>query len=131
MWSCEKCKNFEKRTTPCKHLEALISESTSEPSFEGTHRRVDKRPENLYYESGAGFVIPPGIRSGRYEAQFRNKLTKFGLQPIEVDVLVLRFVYEESIRDISEELRIISKSEVLNILTNALKELKRRRFGKK
>lgn len=131
MWSCEVCENSEKHKTPCVHLEKLISDPIKEPTFEGTHRRVDKRPENLYYESGAGFIIPPGIRSGRYEAQFRNKLVKQGLNPIEVDVLVLRFVYEESIRDIAEELKIISKSEVLNILNSSLKELKRRRFGKK
>ncbi len=53
-------------------------------------------------------------------------MEKAGLEPIQVDILVLRFVYDQSLRDIAEELGILSTSTVLRFLDSALSTIKRK-----
>lgn len=123
-WKCSKgCKL---RPTPCKHLEDLIAEKRSEPRFESVNRYVGNNVEKGYYESGAGFVIPEGIRNRSYEYQFRDKLEKAGLEPVRVDIMTLRFVYDMSIKEIQEELGVMSASTVVRLMNESLATLKER-----
>lgn len=98
--------------------------------FESIYKRVDKPIDNLYYESGAGFVIPDHVKDRTFELSFREKLRKAGLQEFAIDLLVLRFVYAMSIRDISEELSVVSSSTALRILQESLTYLRKKGFGK-
>lgn len=124
-WVCPKgCKLT---STPCEHLNKLISNPSKEPTFEGTNRQVSTNViDREYYDSGAGYVIPEGIRSRAYEYKFRAKMEKAGLEPVRVDILVLRFVYDQSLRDIAEELGIMSTTTVLRLLDESLATLKKR-----
>lgn len=123
-WVCpEGC---DLSASPCKHLERLISNPNKEPQFENKYKCIGSNVEKAYYESGAGFVIPEGIRSRSYEYQFRAKMEKAGLEPVKVDILVLRFVYSMSLRDIAEELGVMSSMTVLRLYEEAMTVLKRR-----
>lgn len=84
----------------------------------------------MYYESGAGYVIPEGVRDRSYELSFRDKLMKSGLEMVKVDILTLRFVYDMSLQDIAEELGVMSSDTVLRLLADALKYLKRIGFSR-
>lgn len=124
-WVCpEGCKLH---TSPCKHLEKLITPKNKDPQFESVNRYVGNNVEKNYYDSGAGYVIPPGIKNRSYEYRFRSKLEKAGLDLVKVDILVLRFVYDMSIRDIVEELGMFSGSMVVRLLDESLKSLKKRK----
>ena len=124
IWVCrEGCKMT---SIPCTHLEKLITVRTKEPNFESVNRYAGNNIDQSYYDSGAGFIIPKGIKDRSYEFQFRRKLEKAGLEQIKVDVLVLRFVYDFSMRQIAEELGVISATTVLRLLSDSLKHLKGR-----
>lgn len=123
VWSCNEGCDLSTGVI-CPHLESLISDKPGKPSFEGSHRLVDKPIDSFYYSSGAGFIIPEGITSGRYETQFRRKVEKAGLTEIQVDILVNRFIYNENLREISESLGIPSIATVHKLLTNALDKIK-------
>ncbi len=88
--------------------------------------KIDK----FYYESGAGYVIPPEIRDRTFELGFREKLMRAGLEQVKIDILVLRFVYDMSLKDIASELSFLSSSSVYNILEDSLKFLKKIGFSK-
>ena len=87
--------------------------------------------EQSYYDSGAGYVIPEGIKNRTYEMQFREKLTRAGLTPVCVDILVFRFVYDLSLRDIAEEIGITASSHVYRLLQESLAYLKKVGFSGK
>lgn len=118
-------------TTPCPHLEKLVNTDNKGPNFESVNHRVDKPIDNFYYESNAGIIFPEGIKNGRYEAQFRNKLRKAGLPALLEDILVHRFIYEDSLEIISQDLKITSLSTVHRLLNEALEYLKKRGFSKR
>lgn len=86
--------------------------------------KIDK----FYYESGAGIVIPKEIRDRTFELQFRDKLRKAGLTQLKVDLLVLRFCYDASLKDIVEEMNFVSQTSVLRLLNQSLRYLKKRGF---
>lgn len=124
-WVCkEGCKL---KTTPCKHLESLITPKNKDPQFESVNRYVGNNVEKNYYESGAGYVIPPGIKNRSYEYKFRTKLEKAGLDAIKVDILTLRFVYDMTIQSIKDELGVFSATTVLRLLDESLKSLKKKK----
>ena len=129
VWKCPNGCNVEKLKRPCEHLEKLLMENPEEPQFESVNRRIDIPTDN-YYSSGAGFVIPEGIKSGRYEAQFRKKLSKFGLSNIQIEILVSTFIYSETLKETSDGLNIPSLSTVLRLKSDALKILKSKGFGR-
>lgn len=131
IWRCDECENFDAMKTPCPHLEKLISEKPGNPTFEGTNRRVNtRRIDEEYYTSGAGFIIPEGMKSGRWEAQFRMKLKKAGLSKLQEDVLTAKFVYEDSFTDMAKDMSLVSSSTAYNIFKGALDKLKKKGFGK-
>lgn len=131
IWRCDECENFDAMKTPCPHLEKLISEKPGKPSFEGTSRQVDSRHiDSSYYTSGAGFVIPDGMKSGRWETQFRMKLNKAGLSQIQIDILTAKFVYEDSFTEIAKDMNLVASSTAYNIFKGALDHLRKVGFGK-
>lgn len=91
---------------------------------------VNDRIEAEYYTSGAGYIIPEGIKNRSYEFQFRRKLEKAGLEPIKVDILVLKYVYSMTLREIEEELGILTAMTALRLHNEALATLKKKGFGK-
>ena len=111
-------------------MEKLIQPKTKEPSFEGTHSYVGNNVDKAYYDSGAGYVIPEGVRNRSYEYNFRNKMEKAGLEPVFVDILTLRYVYSMTWTDISNELGIVSVSTAYRLHKTALAVLKSKGFGK-
>lgn len=131
IWRCDECENFDAMKTPCSHLEKLISEKPGNPTFEGTNRRVNtRRIDEEYYTSGAGFIIPEGMKSGRWEAQFRMKLKKAGLSKLQEDVLTAKFVYEDSFSEIAEQMSLASRITAYRIFRDALEHLKKVGFKK-
>lgn len=129
IWSCDEGCDLTKGT-PCEHLERLLTDPQG-PSFEGTRRRVDKPIDSFYYNSGAGFVIPEGIKSGKYERQFREKLKTWGLTAIQVDIMVGTFIYEDTIKEIAKDLSIPTLSTVVRLRSEALRLLRTKGYGKR
>lgn len=123
-WVCPHGCDLSKQA--CQHLEQLISEKPGKPSFEGTNRRVDKKIDKMYYASGAGLIFPEGFKNGRYEAQFRRKLRRTGLSQVLLEILVHRFVYEESLAEISAELSIPAISTMYRLYKEGLEYLRKR-----
>ncbi len=99
----------------------------NDPKFESVNRYVGNNVEKNYYESGAGYVIPPGIKNRSYEYKFRAKLEKAGIEPVGVDILVLRFVYNMTIMEIAEELGMFSRMTVVRLLDSNLAILKKKK----
>ncbi len=99
--------------------------------FESVNKYMGNNVEKNYYDSGAGYVIPKGIRNGSYEYKFRAKLEKAGLDQVKIDILTLRFVYDLSLRDITEELGMFNSSTVLIMLNESLKSLSKKTGWKK
>lgn len=133
-WECNHGCDLSKGEA-CKHLNDLVRDKNNEiiyknkkkePEFESTNQRIGKDVEKLYYTSGAGFVIPEGIKSGKYEQQFRSKLRKAGIGRLQIDILVLTFIYENTTKEISEELGIPTLMKVVRLRTDALNNLKRK-----
>jgi len=125
IWSCPKGCDL-KSGRPCTHLEALISEpNNGEPKFESTHKYAGSQVDNFYYESGAGYIIPEGIKSRSYEFKFRSKLEKAGLAPIVIDIFVLKYIYEMTFTQIHDELGITSITSTIRLHQNALNHLKK------
>lgn len=128
-WTCSICPTTAVPKM-CEHLEELINDKKG-PSFEGTNRRVNSRKiDEEYYTSGAGFVVPEGIKSGRWEGQFRTKLRKAGLSILQTDVLTCKFVYDESFTEIAKEMGLTSGSTAYNIYKGAMDHLKKTGFSK-
>ncbi len=118
-------------STPCTHLESLIREPSSTSVRAIPIADVNRIPKSLlqeYYDSGAGYVIPEGIKNRSYENQFRRKLEKAGLEPLRVDILTLRFVYSMSFRDIAEELGVVSITTAVRLHNESLTNLRKKGF---
>jgi DNA-directed RNA polymerase specialized sigma24 family protein len=60
-----------------------------------------------------------------YEKRFREKLEKAGLQPIQIEIFVLRFVYDCSFSEIAKELSINGTLTVVRLYEEASKTLKK------
>lgn len=125
IWACNH--GCENKTQPCVHLNKLIQTESGESVKAVPTGKIDK----FYYESGAGYVIPKEIRDRTWELQFRTKLMDAGLEQIKIDILVLRFIYEMTIKDIGEELGFLSSSSTLRFLNESLAHLKKIGFSKK
>lgn len=106
---------------PCPHLESLIQTEPSHSVKAIPTGKIDK----FYYDSGAGFILPKEIRDRTWELKFRGKLRKAGLEETKIDILVMSFVYEMSLSEISKELGFLSTTTVLRFKTDSLKYLKK------
>jgi hypothetical protein len=60
--------------------------------------------------------------------EFRQKLRKFGLEEIRIDILTLRFIYEWTFADIADYLYIPNRQTAFNIYKDALQLLKERGY---
>lgn len=64
-----------------------------------------------------------------YEAKFRAKLEKSGLSPIQVDIMILKFVYDyDSFSEIARKLGIIGTLTAIRLYNEAANLLKHRGF---
>lgn len=111
---------------PCKHLEKLLQPPKSESVKAIPSEKIDK----FYYESGAGFIIPPEIRDRTFELDFRDRLAKSGLPEAKIDILVCKFVYDMGSAEIAKELNFVSPTTVLRMLGESLKYLKKIGFSR-
>lgn len=125
VWFCPNGCDLSK--TACPHLDQIITDKITEPRLENVNTYVGNNIDKYYYESGAGYVIPPGIKNRSYEYKFRSKLQKAGLEPIRIDILVCRFVYDMDLRDITMELGIVSLTTVHRLLKESLIFLKKKK----
>ena len=121
-WECPEGCDLTKQS--CKHLDEIVNDPPSTSVRAVPVERID----SFYYESGAGVVVPPEVRDRIYEQAFRKKLKKHGLVGIKTEVLVLRFCYDATLKNIADELGIVSQSTVLRLINQSLRYLKSRGF---
>lgn len=119
-WVCEVCPGWEENPYMCEHLEKLVNYNPTGSGAIYTDN-IEKFDVDVFT-----FFLPKGVADGSYERRFRRKIKKYGLSPIQVDILVMRFFYGMPLKEISEELNIVSARTVLNILNKTLKEIKER-----
>ena len=104
---------------PCKHLESLLPKEDSysllnqKQSYAGTN--VDRQQANI-------------VDRIKEKSDFINKISN-DLLPMEVDILVLRYVYDETFSTISKELKIFNTETVVRIHNDSLKKLKQRKLS--
>jgi hypothetical protein len=106
----------------------LLYDGKRESEFEVVNKRVDRPVDSFYYTSGAGFIIPEGIRSGKYEHQFRAKMKRAGLMGHQIDILVHTFIYEDSSTETAEALG-MTAANVIKYRAEAMKFLKKKKYG--
>jgi DNA-directed RNA polymerase specialized sigma subunit len=74
-------------------------------------------------------VVPESIADGTNEMKFREKLLGYGLDELRVEVLVMRFFYDMTLREISDELSLANPSTALYLLDSSLAELKEKGYS--
>lgn len=70
-------------------------------------------------------VQAPIADRAKEKSQFLTRISNH-LDPIETDILVLRYVYDESFSVIAKELKLIGVESVIRIHDGALKKLRTR-----
>jgi len=120
-WVCTECKDWEKNPVVCVHLEKLIKSESGQSVRAVQVKDIDKINPQDYT-----LVIPAKVADGSYERQFKEKLRAYGLHPLQIEILVRRFFYEYTLKEITEELDIASVRTTYNLMSKALKELKAR-----
>lgn len=113
-WRCPKCGETKKS---CPHLEKELSGVYSKKS-------VKSRPIS-YIDA---IKTPVVTRIEELELQFRNRVSEYCLPKLHIDVLVLRFVYDQTLADIADELSIPNRQTAFYILQMAKQYLKERGF---
>ena len=113
--------------TPCQHLEALIQPKRTGPLFESVNTYVGDCDNRA--EPPPTFIVPEGMRDRSYEMTFRNKLSKYIVDQIKIDILVLRYIYEQSFKEIAEELGVLSITTAVRLHSEAIELLKKKGFG--
>lgn len=99
---------------PCVHLEKLLRDGGKErPKFESTHRYSSLNIERVVVEDTDDYAKP-----------FRELLQSTGLMPLEKDILVLRYKYNESFSSIAKELRLVGTETAIRLHDESLKKLK-------
>lgn len=112
-WVCKyKCKVNK---IPCPHLEQLLPKANAQSEFELTHKYAGRNVDKVS-------VLPDRAKE---KAEFILRIGD-GLMPIESDILVLRYVYDETFSGISKELKLLSTETVIRIHNEALAKLKKR-----
>lgn len=126
-WTCTKCKNWDKNPHVCKHLEALLDTNSKQSIKATSHPNTDSLSKIDHTAMDyTVFSIPEKIMDGSYERKFKEKIRSYGLHPIQVEILVRKFFYEDTLKDITKELNISSVRTTFNLLNRALKDLKAR-----
>lgn len=110
-WTCKAGCRLTK--DPCPHLERLLHESdSSSPKFESVYKRTSRD-------------VDRGVLQAEEPSEsLRQKLEEKELDPITINILVLRYTYDESFEDINSELRIGNVETVKRLHSEALKRLK-------
>lgn len=74
------------------------------------------------------WIIPNHISQRTYEKKFRARLKKKGLGSIYIDVIVLKFVYEYSLEDITVALELRDALVAHTLLKEGLDFLRKRGY---
>ncbi len=112
------CPDWDENPRICEHLEKLIRSDSSQSVPTVYRQQID----TMYGFKVASF--PPKMLDGTYEQNFRDKLIKAGLDSIKVEVLIRRYMYDMTLKEISEDLSIISPRTVLNLIEQSMKFIK-------
>src|ERR1700748_3851443 len=89
-WVCpHRCKLT---STPCPHLEELLPKMNNSNEFESKYKYAGNRVDR---------ALPPVTDKAEAKLKFIKKFGD-GLQPVEVDILVLRYVYDEEFGNIAK-----------------------------
>lgn len=99
--------------------------------IEGKWDEVDFESNNLDLKKDIDpfqMILPPNIKDGSFEKTFRKKFKKFGLEQIQIDIIVLHFIYEYSLTEIAEHLSITSALTVYGLMKRGLDMLKAKGF---
>lgn len=80
-------------------------------------KQVDQLSEEDTYEDYSG--------AAKYEHDFRFKLTTLNLPLISIDILVLRYVYDQNFSSIAAELKVVSITATIKLHNEALAVLKK------
>lgn len=74
-------------------------------------------------------VIPDHIVDQSVEVRFREKLKQAGVDRITREIMICKFVYEYSFRQIQEELHLTSAMQAFRMLTKGLEFLRSKGFA--
>jgi len=80
-------------------------------------KQVDQLSEEDTYTGYQGAI--------KYEHDFRRKLSALSLSPISIDILVLRYVYDQTFSSIADELKVVSITATMKLHNEALAILKK------
>lgn len=113
-WVCnEGCKMTK---VPCKHLESLLPKEDVYSLLNQKQNYAGKNVDRLQTQV---------VDQSKEKADFIAKVGD-GLMPIEIDILVLRYVYDEPFATIAKELGLIGVEQVIRLHNDSLKKLKER-----
>ncbi len=128
-WVCKHgCKNDK---TACKHLEDLITPKRSTPLFESVNKLVGSLVDRssgvvkIDQVRRSDVTLPPPADRAKEKAQFIARVSD-GLSPVEVEVLTLRYVFDEEFGNIAKELKLLGAETAHRVHKEALAKLKMR-----
>lgn len=111
IWKCKAGCRVTK--DPCPHLERLLCEPNSaSPKFESVYKRTNRSVDKSVLQ-----------QEERTES-LRQKLEEKDLDPITINILVLRYTYDETFSVIDKELKIGNVETVKRLHDEALKRLR-------
>ena len=102
----------------------MDQKNSSKPSKRSSPR-LEKVNKRMAIDKNKDYSQP---QFPEYEERFREKLLKAGLEPIQIEIMVLRFVYDLSFSKIAKELQIVSTLKTISLYEDASKTLKKRGF---
>lgn len=108
-------------TEPCIHLEKLISvKAKKDPQFESVNRYAGNNVDKVAKDFSS-------VES--YETDFIRRLQLLPLPEIQVSLLVFRYVYDKSFKQIRELLKIPSVTTTIRLHNDALAILRKKWRG--
>lgn len=113
-WRCKE--GCQITATPCPHLEKLLPK---EDSYSLLNQRQN------YAGSNIDRYQPPVADRAKEKADFIKKYSD-GLTPVEVDILVLRYVFDEEFGSIARELKLLGAETAFRVHGEALVKLRGR-----
>lgn len=116
-WVCSEGCRITKE--PCSHLLQLIEPKRTQPLFESVNRYVGNNTDKAQARDYTAKDV------NEYEYGFRKKLERAGLNPVQTDILTLRFVYDMTFSQIAEDLKIVSTTTVIRLFEEAAARIKK------
>lgn len=108
-WACpEGC---DVSTSVCRHLEKSLELPTNNTGFFTRHRVTGKKARYIYLGDLSN-VIPDKNDTrpiGEIEDEFRKYISKHLTNPLQIDILVDRFVYNKTFKRIAEDRNLVNR----------------------